>query len=354
MSGPGLSRRSFVKGATVVAGAALAGLPTIVRARHRSTGPILGHGDHRYRAIQGWASDVSITVRNCHEMVQTRDGRLFMFGDHTDNNMVIFNEDGRVLDVWGKDYPGGHGLTLSEEGDEEFLYLTDPNLHQVFKTTLAGKVVMTLDAPLDAAQYDKPDQYKPTETAIAPNGDIYVADGYGSQYLIHYAPDGTLKGVHAGPGTEPQRFNNMHGVAIDARNPDDVHLILTARAQNRFKRFNLDGTHRSTVELPGAWICRPVIRDRHVYFAVIISALDSWQSNGSGFVAVLDEYDRVVSCPGGSPPTYESDKLSPMAQSADGKSTFIHPHDVCVDRHENLYIPQWNSRATLPIKLERV
>ncbi len=33
---------------------------------------------------------------------------------------------------------------------------------------------------------------------------------------------------------------------------------------------------------------------------------------------------------------------------------FTHPHDVCVDDEENLYVAQWNSGHTYPIKLKRV
>ena len=144
----------------------------------------------------------------------------------------------------------------------------------------------------------------------------------------------------------------MHGVCIDTRDRNNPTLILTARAQNRFKRFSLDGKHLGTVELPGAWICRPVIAGDLLMFAVIISGVPQWRSNRSGFVAILDRGDRVVSCPGGHEPAYAEDgSLQPLSQAT---STFIHPHDVCVDDDGNVYVPQWNSDRTYPIKLERI
>lgn len=342
-----LSRRHFV-GLSVAWGVSLA---SSARA-FRDDDQIIGHGTHRYRLVRNWgAADPSATpVRDCHEMVQTRDGRLFMFGNDTRNNMLIYNRDGRVVGAWGTQFPGGHGCTLADENGEEFLFLTDPDRHQVFKTTLDGRVLMTLDAPLDAEQYTDANNYRPTETAIAPNGDIYVADGYGSQYLIHYSPKGELKGVYAGPGEA--EFRNMHGVALDTRDQNNPTLLLTERAGNRFDRYSLDGRRLEVVATPGAWICRPVIHGHDLYFAVIISGLAQWQSNRSGFVAILDRNNRVVSCPGGREPVYKDGSLQALSQSR--PDLFKHPHDVCVDRDGNLCVPQWNSGRTYPLRLERV
>jgi hypothetical protein len=72
---------------------------------------------------------------------------------------------------------------------------------------------------------------------------------------------------------------------------------------------------------------------------------------GSGYVTILDESNKVVSTPGGTVPFYVDGILQPQAKADE---TFIHPHDVCVDEDENLYVPQWNSGKTYPIMLERV
>jgi peptidylamidoglycolate lyase len=75
-----------------------------------------------------------------------------------------------------------------------------------------------------------------------------------------------------------------------------------------------------------------------------------WTS-GSGFVTVLDKNDKVISNPGGSEPMYESGKLQQLSQVG---NTFVHAHDVCIDNDKNLYVAQWNSGKTYPVKLERV
>jgi peptidylamidoglycolate lyase len=73
---------------------------------------------------------------------------------------------------------------------------------------------------------------------------------------------------------------------------------------------------------------------------------------GSGYVTIIDENDTVVSTPGGSEPdlcrwVFYNHKKRRI-------DTFIHPHDVCVDGDENLYIPQWKSNKTYPLLLERL
>ena len=70
---------------------------------------------------QGWQHP----ILNCHEMVQVTDGRLFMIGDHGTHQMLVFKPDGTILDSWRCVWSGWHGLTLSRENAEEFLFVTD-------------------------------------------------------------------------------------------------------------------------------------------------------------------------------------------------------------------------------------
>jgi peptidylamidoglycolate lyase len=81
------------------------------------------------------------------------------------------------------------------------------------------------------------------------------------------------------------------------------------------------------------------------------SARSITKTIGSGYITIIDENNRVISTPGGTEPVYVNGILQEQKQEGD---TFIHPHDVCVDADENLYIPQWNSGKTYPVMLERV
>ena len=313
-------------------------------------GPEVGHGDFRYRVDKTWGDQdpARIPVKDCHEMIQDSRGRLLMLTNDTHNNVLIYDRSGKVLETWGHDFPGAHGLTLTREGGEEFLFITCNSRHQVFKTTLDGRILMTLDYPAETGVYAKAEEYVPTEVAVAPNGDFYVADGYGKNYIMQYDYSGKLIRFWGGKGEADDEFDCCHGVRVDLRKPEAPTLLITSRSQQSFKRFSLDGKYLSTTHLPGCWICRPVLKGENLYFAVIVT--ETWDSY-DGCLAVLDGDDKVLSLPGANEPVYRQGVLQAPASD---KSTFLNPHDICVDADENLYIPQWNSKQTYPVRLERI
>jgi hypothetical protein len=208
---------------------------------------------------------------------------------------------------------------------------------------------MTLKYPQETGAYASADEYKPTETAIAPNGDIYVADGYGKSFIIQYNSKGEYIRHFGGKGEADANIQQAHGVCIDTRNKNNPTILVSSREQNAFKRFSMDGKYLATIPLPGAYVCRPVVNGSNIYAAVLISKMP-WTS-GTGFVTILDKMNKVVSNPGGSQPMYESGKLQQLSQT---DKIFVHAHDVCIDDDKNLYVAQWNSGKTYPIKLERV
>lgn len=353
------TRRKFLETTAKVSSAALitpgAGF-TILKSKPKLNDEVLGHGDFTYRVQMDWGNlNASETpVKDCHEMVQDSEGRIVLLTNETKNNIIIYGKSGKLLDKWSNDYRGAHGLTLWSEGGEDFLFITDLASHKVYKTTMSGKVVMRLNYPEESGLYLKENQYFPTETAIAPNGDIYVTDGYGLQYVFQYDAQGNLKHVFGGLGSDVSQFSERwtaHGVCIDDRKKDgNPTLLIADRNGNQFKRFSMDGEYLSTISIPGAFVSRPVIKGINLYTAVLNSE-QPWSVSDSGFVSILDENDKVVSNPAANAPNYVGGKLERLHQT---NKVFRHPHDVCIDDDENLYVAQWNSGRTYPIKLVRV
>ncbi len=147
---------------------------------------------------------------------------------------------------------------------------------------------------------------------------------------------------------------NAHGVAVDYRDKNNPVLIVTSRNDNAFKIFTLDGKYIKTLNLPGAFVCRPVMDDNNIYAGVCWSETRDGKKwvRDTGFVTILDGNNKVVSNPGGEAPKYINGKLQTMHNSP--VPIFNHGHDVCVDGDKNLYVCQWNAHQTAPIKLERV
>lgn len=311
-----------------------------------------GHGPRKYTLDTAWSkADVQMhPVRDCHEMVQDKKGLIYLLTNETKNNVLIYNADGKIVSSWGTEYPGAHGLTLHSAGKEEHLYICDNERHAVIKTDLKGKVLLTLGWPKESGLYEEEKQYVPTETAIGPNGDIYVADGYGKDYILRYNASGKYLGHFGGKGDAPEQLRNAHGITVDYRAKGKPTLIVTSREQNCFKRYTLDGQYLETIALTGAWVCRPVIKGQYLYVAVLQSSRNAWKQ--SGYVLVLDANNKVVSNIGGNLPAYNANGVPEEMYQTD--AIFSYPHDVMVDKNDNLYVAQWNSGKVYPYRLQPV
>lgn len=354
-----MDRRKFLRKTARASGAtfAVTSVPFyIMPTKARLAGTILGHGDFKYRLEKEWGdlNPEKYPVNNCHEMVMNGQGRLYMLTDHPKNNILVYDTSGKLLDHWTLELPGAHGLTIHDEGGDEYLYITDPGLGRVIKSTLDGKIVMELDHPSRIGAYDEKSAFRPTETAIGPNGDIYVADGYGSQFILQYDAKGKFIRKFGGDSfLQESKFKQAHGVALDTRDPSNPTLICSARIKNSFKRFSLEGEYLETFYMPGLFISRPVLDGENIYSGVCFGMEEgnyNMQLN-KGFVTILDKDNKVISNPGGTEPIYENGKLQLMLQD---QPIFKHCHDVCVDQDKNLYVCQWNAGGVYPYKLHRV
>ncbi len=341
-----MNRRKFIQQSSL-ATSGLLYLPQLFN-RAGKDDIVLGHNNKKYRLDTNWSQldAAKYPVKDCHEMVQDSKGRIILLTNETKNNVIIYDKKGKLIETWGHEYPGAHGLTLFNENGQEVLFICDNNRHQVIKTTLEGRVLMTLDYPKETGAYTKEEEYIPTETAIADNGDIYVADGYGKDFIIQYDSKGHYIRHFGGRGNNEEHLLNAHGICIDRRDKANPTLIVTSRQQNAFKRYTMNGTFINTIPLPGAWVCRPVISGDYLYSAVLKSS--SHADEKSGFVTILDKHFKVVSNLGGTAPIYHGQIPDDMQQL---EKVFQYPHDVCIDDEENMYVAQWNSGQVYPYKL---
>lgn len=312
-----------------------------------------GQGSFRFRVVSGWGVlDEKTPVKDCHGMVQSRDGRVFLLTNHTANNVLIYHKDGRLLGKWGTEFPGAHGLTLFEEKGEERFFITDHDRHQVFKTTLDGRILMTLDWPEDSGKYAQAAQYKPTHVTVDSDGGFYVADGYGLNYIHQYDPHGKLVRTFGGGSPGPQTLKCAHGIHLDRRDPDNPTLLITSRSQHAIKRFSLAGEYLETTELPGAMPCFMIPWGEHLVVPHLKGATKPAGSNvENGFVSILDKNNRIVSNLAAEAPVYEDGKPRSMSASS---ALFRYPHGLMIDDEHCIYVAQWNSGNTYPIKLKPV
>jgi sugar lactone lactonase YvrE len=341
-----MKRRAFVKN-TIMSSTGLLLTKNLMSA---TGGPVYGQNGMTYQLNTNWGklNAAKTPVNDCHEMIQDSKGRILLLTNETKNNLIVYNKSGSLMDSWGTQFPGAHGLTVQKNGKEDFLFITDTDKHQVYKTTLDGKILLTIDAPADLPAYQKKEAFVPTETAVLANGEFYIADGYGAQHILHYDEKGKLKNAFGGRGAGDEYLDNAHGICVDTRNATPT-LIITDRTRNAFKRFSMDGKLLEVIHLPGACVCRPVIKGDYLYAAVLRSP--NLDTVNSGFITILDKNNKVVSNLGGSAPVYMNGVLQPMSQT---EKIFVHPHDVCVDDEGTIYVAQWASGKVYPYKFTRV
>jgi hypothetical protein len=322
--------------------------PFVLRAAERDV--VLGQGDFRYRVVPGWGDLGKETpVANCHGMVCDREGNLVLLTDEVKNNFIIYSPQGKLLHKWGTAFPGAHGLSLVEEAGREVFYFTDLQRHRVFKSTPSGEMLAEWGWPADTGKYDKEDDYRPSWTLHLPDKSFVVLDGYGKDYLMHYDAQGKL--VKTFGGNEGGIVHwGPHGGMTDLR--DGAPTLLVAMSDQQYLlRLGLDGTKQEQIALPGG-NPRQIRRIGKHYLVAHLA--DNWPKdrNSRGFLSILDEKLRVLANIGGTAPVYDdAGKLQPMRQEG---GAFMHPHDAIAGRDGSLYVAQFASGNTYPVKLERV
>src|SRR6266436_8192839 len=134
-----------------------------------------------------------------------------------------------------------HGIHVDREGN---VWVTDADGkegkgHQVFKFSPAGKVLLTL-GKAGVAGTTEDTFNKPSAVAIAPNGDIFVADGHGGDSnarIVKFSKDGKFIMTWGKKGSAPGEFNGPHALAFDSKG----RLFVADRSNNRIQIFDQNG-----------------------------------------------------------------------------------------------------------------
>jgi hypothetical protein len=293
--------------------------------------------------------DERTPVNNCHGIVRDAEGHIILLTDHVANNVIVYDKSGRLVSKWGTTFPGAHGLSIVAEGKREVLYITDLQTHRVVKTTLDGKLLDEWGWPASTGKYSAEADYKPSWTLHMRDGSFFVLDGYGRDYIVRYDARGRMTRIFGGAEGGITHWG-PHGGMLDMR-ANTPTLLIAMSDQQHLLRLTVDGEKLQQVDLPGG-NPRQIRLHKGRYYVAHLG--DNWPKdrNSRGFVSILDENLRVISNLAGSAPEYQDDgKLRPMRTT---DTVFMHPHDLVVDEDDCIYVAQFASGATYPIKLERV
>ena len=179
---------------------------------------------------------------------------MYLHTRHADR-VIVYDSEGNFLSAWGDGVFGNaHGITI---GPDDSVYCTDNRDHVVRKFTPDGQLLLTLGRPGVKSDTGYDTTGKPavhhnetvvraagpfnscTNMAIGPNGDLYVADGYGNARVHRFSPDGTLKQSWGEVGTAPGQFHLPHGIWCDP----DGRVLVCDRENDRVQVFSPDGEY---------------------------------------------------------------------------------------------------------------
>jgi DNA-binding beta-propeller fold protein YncE len=303
---------------------------------------LMGDGPQRYEWVRNWLQlpEKQDQLGNTHGgIVVDAQGQIYVNTDTT-KAIMVYAKDGKFLRSFGEEFAGGvHGMLLSKEDGTEFLYIVHTGKNSASKLSLDGKTIWSIPYPVDSGKYAKADEYHPTGIALGPNGDIYIADGYGKSWVHRYSKDRKYLSSFGGPGDKPGEMNTPHGIALDTRtNPPT--LLVADRANHRLQVFDLDGKFQKVIEgfrLP----CSVDIQGEYVVVADL-----------QGRVTILNGKNEVVTQLGDNPNEgLRGNHGATKEQWQDG--LFTAPHSAHWDAEGNLYVMDWNALGRIN-KLKRV
>ncbi len=284
---------------------------------------IIGDGAYRYQVIENWGrlppgfrwQEVAAVGVDSKDNVY-----VFARGKHP---MIVFDREGNFLRSWGEGlFSRAHGLHVAPD---DTLWCTDDGDHTVRHMTTDGKLLLELGIPGKPAPYMSGEPFhRCTHTALSPQGDLYVSDGYGNARVHKYSPDGKLLFSWGEPGTDPGQFNIVHNICCD----EDGWVYVADRENHRVQVFNGQGkfeTHWHNMHRP-CGLC---------------------MTRGKNAIAYIGEAGPSMSVNVNHPAigprvslwTLDGQRIARVGDSTPAApSQFTSPHGIAVDSRGDIYV----------------
>jgi hypothetical protein len=194
------------------------------------------------------------------DIAVSRAGEVYVSVETAGMGVQVFSPDGRYLRSLDKAPADLHGFVIRDAGDGEHLYGVSLRGQKLVKMTLGGELVLEIGRDAIPREHWTPNRFS-TELGVllsgidvAPNGELYVTDGYSSDYVHRSDANGKYLETFGGKAA-PYGFNILHKIAIDTRFTP-VRILATDRLNNRVVHLSLDGDFLGVVnddlELPAA------------------------------------------------------------------------------------------------------
>ncbi|MEP6672598.1 MAG: hypothetical protein ABJF10_25770 [Chthoniobacter sp.] len=304
-----------------------------------------------YKAVPDWYSfpDGKKIIGNMHgDVAVASNGEVYVSVMDPKAGLQVFGPDGK----WLRNVPNApadfHGFVIHKEAGGEFIYGPRLGAGNILKLTLDGKEVLNIPPSAipdefksktpktkkgaDGKDVPNPDADKPvvrlTAMDVAPNGDLYVTDGYSSDYVHRF--DKTGKYLKSFGGKQPPySFKTLHKIAIDTRF-DPPRIIGCDRANGRVVHMSLDGDFLGVI-----------ISDLRLPAAVAVQGDLAVIGELKGRVTVIDKAGKIVTQLGDNTnPAEQGTNKVELDQWRPGIVTA--PHGVAFNAHGDIFVSEYN------------
>lgn len=301
---------------------------------------IVGSGKFQYELAKGWEQipdgwghgDVT-------SIVTDKSDRVYVF-NRSEHPVMIYERDGTFVGSWGEGiFTHPHGMSITREGH---IYCADDKDNTVRKFTLEGELLQTLgklNEPTDSG-YEGPGPSgiasikwgsgpfnRPTQVSQAPNGDLYITDGYGNARVHRFTADGELIQSWGEPGMKPGEFNLPHDVWAHT----DGRVYVIDRENDRVQVFSQTG------EFIDQWA--DLSRPQGIFIDEEDNVYVSEGASKEGAMT-LSARRMTKTCPAQvTIRDLNGKELSRFgADDALADTGFAAAHGICVDSHGDIYV----------------
>jgi hypothetical protein len=303
----------------------------------------MGCGIMTFDTVPGWGlrPDGASALGPTHGgVVIDKAGNIFVSAN---KGIVVFSPDGKVIKEYlGDNYVTCHDLEIREEAGAEFIYAARNVKGEGIKFNAhSGEIVLRL--PFPEASGLKLAKFSPTAITVAPNGDIFLADGYASNHVFKFDKSGKYLKHFGEKGNDLRQFNTAHGMTLDTRY-DPPRLLICDRnhtPKGRLLHYDLEGTFIDEVATGLGMPTSAAVQGDYVSVPDL-----------HGRVVILDKSNTIIAVLGHNPdPAKRVNFNIPQDQWIEG--IFSGTHGSYWDKDGNLYVQDWNVAGRI-MKLVRV
>ena len=163
-----------------------------------------------------------------------------------DPPVLVFTSGGAFLRAYGEGLIfDSHGISIDAQ---DRAWVVDRDAHEVVVFDMSGEPALRLGERHEP-RWAEPFNH-PTRAAVAADGEIYVADGYGNARVHRFSPEGRWIASFGEVGHGPGQFMTPHSVIVDRAD----RVLICDRENDRVQAFDRAG--RWLMDWRG--LCRPM------------------------------------------------------------------------------------------------